>query len=367
MDPFEAIDPFLHDFVVQHFKAKEILEVVSLVSPDWSQIVGKSRICMNKVKFLYQVWRHQFNSASEVLKRVQKSVRSYQHVVVELGVNDDSRQFWKFIETCCGSLKSLKIENIRSNVDSTCVIELPNLESFTVFGIDDDVLKQILSRTTKLRTLFVVSGNSLIDLPVIQSLTNCLQRNRKLEDLYFKNVNFLDIFEEELQVDFRLKSLKLMNTTTNYAITASVEENLLKFLKQQSNVLETFFFEFSSDKITELAFNGLSALTSAGLLNSVPGDFKRNSRIKNLEIPHIDGFTDVQKFVNATPNLETLFVGEVTNDLVNHLAWNFSSLRSLNFKMIGVDVEEHYEKLIADHPEVNPSIDIWDYENVDWD
>lgn len=367
MDPFEAIDPFLHELVAQHFRAKEVIEVLSLVSPSWSEIVGKSRICMSKVKFLYQVWRHQFYAASDVLQRAQKTSRDYQHVVVELGVNDDSRQFWKFIETCCKSLKTLKIENIRSNVDSTCVIELPNLESFTVFGIDDDILKQTLSSTNKLKTLFVVSGNSSIDSFVIQSLRNCLGKNRKLEELYLKNINFLNIFEEELEVGFRLKSVKLMNTTANNTITSNVEQNLLKFLKQQNKTLETFFFEFSSVKIIEFAFNGLPRLTSAGLINSLSGVFNRNHKIKNLEIPYIDDFTVIKKFIDATPNVEVLFVGEVTNDLVDYLAWNFASLRSLNFKMIGLDVEEHYEKLKDDHPEVNQIIDIWDYENVDWD
>lgn len=367
MDPFELVDSFLHELVLQHFKAKEAVEVVSLVSPVWSQIVGNSKTCMNKVRFLYQVWRHQFFSSSEVLKQSQKTFRCYQHVIVELGVNDDSRQFWKFMETCCGSLRTLKIENIRSNIDSTCLVEFPNLERFTVFGIDDNVLKQVLNSTKKLKSLFAVSGSSSIEPSVIQSLINCLERNRKLEDLYLKNANFTKIFEEDFEVQFSLKSFKLMNTTADNSITTKVEENLLKFLKQQKKTLETFFFDFSSDKIIELAFNGLPALTSAGLLNSQPGKFKQNPRIKNLEIPYIDDMPSILKFVDATPNLENLFVEEVSKELVDHLAWNNASLRSLNFKMIDTEAEEHYEQLKSDHPEVNQNIEIWDYENIDWD
>lgn len=158
-----------------------------------------------------------------------------------------------------------------------------------------------------------------------------------------------------------------MNTTADNSITTKVEENLLKFLKQQKKTLETFFFDFSSDKIIELAFKGLPALTSAGLLNSQPGKFKQNPRIKNLEIPYIDDMPSILKFVDATPNLENLFVGEVSKELVDHLAWNNASLRSLNFKMIDTEAEEHYEQLKSDHSEVNQNIEIWDYENIDWD
>jgi hypothetical protein len=42
-------------------------------------------------------------------------------------------------------------------------------------------------------------------------------------------------------------------------------------------------------------------------------------------------------------------------------------LTSLNFKMIGLEVEDYYENLKSEHPEVNQGIEIWDYENVDWD
>lgn len=58
-------------------------------------------------------------------------------------------------------------------------------------------------------------------------------------------------------------------------------------------------------------------------------------------------------------------VGEVVCTLVDYLAWNAKKLEQLNFKTIFLDVEEHYEQLKADHPEVNQNIEIWDYGNDD--
>lgn len=180
-------------------------------------------------------------------------------------------------------------------------------------------------------------------------------------------MNFVNIFESPLEANFQLKSLKLMNTAASNLISSSVERNLLNFLSQQSPTLETFFFEFTSEKVIEFTFNNLPVLTSAGLLNVATASVQPNHRIKSLEIPFVDEIQDIKKFVDATPNLETLFVGTVNKELVDYLAWNFMKLQYLNFKLISLDAEEHYEKVKGENPEVNQSIDIWDYESVDWD
>lgn len=367
MDPFEVIDPFLHDFVLQHFEAREVLKVLSFVSIEWSQIAGRSKTCMNKVKFLYQVWRHQFYSSTEVFRCVQESWRDYQHVTVELGVNDDSKEFWKFMDSCCQSVVSLKVENIRRDSGGICSTNFPNLETFIAFGVDDTAMITFLKASKKLTHLFIFSTDATIELTLMQSLIECLQRNRKLQELYLKNVNFLRIFDNELDAPFELKSLKLMNTSTSNNISSNIEQNLLRFLKQQSATLETFFFEFLSDKIVDFTFNNMPALTSTGLLKLPTQILEKNPRIVNLEIPFIDDFTDITRLIDATPNVETLFVGEVKKELVDYLAWNFMKLQSLNFKTIELDAEEHYEQIKVDHPEVNQGIEIWDYENVDWD
>lgn len=367
MDPFQVIDPFLHDLVLQHFEAAEVLKVLSFVSVDWSHIAGKSKKCMNKVKFIYQVWRHQFYSSTEVFRSVQSTNRHYQHLTVELGVNDDSKEFWKLMDSCCKSVVSLKVENIRNETSGNLSTEFPNLETFTAFGVDASAMITFLKASQKLKQLFIFSTDATIDPSVMDIIIKCLQRNRKLQELYLKNVNFLSIFAQELNAPFELKSLKLMNTSPMDTIPRSTEENLMKFLKQQCLTLETFFFDFSSDKILEFVFNNSPALTSTGLLKLPAGVLKKNPRLINLEIPFVDDIIEITKFVDATPNVETLFVGEVTKELVDYLAWNFMKLQSLNFKMIELDAEDHYEQLKVDHPEVNQNIEIWDFENVDWD
>lgn len=364
MDPFTVIDPFLHDLVLQHFKTSEVLQVLSLVSPEWSQMTGKSRTCMNKVKFVYQVWRHQFYSSKEIFQYAQNSWRDYQHVIVELGVNDNSQEFWRFMESCSRSIRSLKLENMRKSANEDFAIDFRNMETFTAFGNDNETLKAVLESTTKLKSFFIFSSEASMD---CELLIESLQRNRRLQDLYLKNVNFVRIFEKDFPVAFSLKSLKLLNTSATNSISREIEENLLKFIKQQSASLQTFFFEFESDKIADFAFNHLPALTSIGLLKCPAGEMKPNVRITNLEIPHIEEYSMIKKCVDAMPNVENLLVGTVTNELVDHLAWNFMKLESLNFKMISLDAEEHYEQLKSEHPEVNQNIDIWDHETVDWD
>lgn len=366
MDPFEFVDPFLHELVLQHFTGSEVLQVVSLVSPEWSEIAGKSKTSMNKVKFLYQVWRHQFYSSTEVFLCAADSWRNYQHVIVELGVNDDSRQLWKFLESCCGSLVSLKVENVRGKSDGDFVVKFPNLEVFRAFSVDKTSLMTVLDSVEKLKDLFIFSGEVSLDPIEIESLVKCLERNKKLEELYLKNVNFLKIFDDELLVKFQLKSLKLLNTSADNSIAPQIEQNLLKFLNQQSQNLETFFFEFSSEQIVEAAFN-LPAVFSLGLLNITSAHLDKNPKIKSLEIPFIEDFSSIKNFIDNAPNIETLFVSNVTVELVDYLSWNFMKLTSLNFKMIVMEAEEYYEKLKSEHPEVNQGIEIWDYENVDWD
>lgn len=320
---------------------------------------------MNKVKFLYQVWRHQFFSSTEVFRCATDSWRNYRHIVVELGVNDDSRQFWKFIESCCESVVSLKVENVRLNEDLS--IKFPNLETFRAFAIDETSLMKVLNVTEKLKDLFIFSGEATISPVVINCLIKCLQRNHKLEELYLKNVSLMKIFDDELSINFCLKSLKLLNTSADNSISIKTEENLLKFINHHSSTLETLFFEFMSEKIVELAYS-LPSVTSLGLLN-VPStaNLEKNRNVKSLEIPFVEDFASIKKFTEAAPNVQSLFVACVTNELVLHLSWNFMSLKSLNFKMIDLEAEDFYEKLKSEHEQINQEIEIWDYENVDWD
>lgn len=367
MDPLEAIDPFLHDLVLQHFSASEILQVLSFVSPQWSRNIGQSKTCMNKVKFVYQMWRHQFYSSSDVFRCGKQSWRNFQHVVAEIGMDDDLVEFWNFIKSCSKSLKTLKVENARWNPNDDDEVLLPKLEEFAAYGVDDAALCKFLQSPNKLKNLFVVSLNSTMNPAVIECLTSCLKRNKKLEQIYLKNVNFVMIFEDILPAHVHLKSLKLMNTTANVTISSIAEQNLLNYLSLNRATLETFFFEFKSDRIAEFALNNLPALKSVGLLKLPSGDLSRNDGIKNVEIPLIDDYLSIKKFIDATPNVVNLFVGCVTNELVDYLAWNFPELRLLNFKVISLEAEEHYEELKREHPEVNQNIEIWDYENVDWD
>lgn len=367
MNPFENINSYLQGLVLQHFSGSEIIELLSLVSPEWCEIVEKSKLCMNKVTFRYQVWRHQFFSSTEVFKTAAKSWRNYQHVVIELGVNDDLREFWNFMETTSRNLVTLKVENVRRFGNLERNLDFSNLEVFRAFSVDDKSLTTFLERTTKLKDLFIFSGESSIDQNVIDSVIKCLERNRNLEELYLKNFNFLNIFEEELMAKFKLKSLKLLNSLPHNSVSSEIEGNLIKFLLNCGSRLETFFFEFNSDQIVEIAFS-LPALTSLGLLQvSSSVNLPKNFKIKNVEIPLIEEFSSIKKIVDATPNIESLFVSLVTDELIDHLAWNFMKLTSLNFKMISNSAEEHYEQLKRDHTEVNQLIDIWDYDNVDWD
>jgi hypothetical protein len=310
MDPFQVIDPFLHEFVLQHFTGSEVLKVVSLVCPNWSEVAGESKTCMNKVKFLYQVWRHQFYSSTEVFQCAADSWRRYQHVVVELGVNDDSRQFWKFIESCSGSLVSLKVENVQRNSEGILDIEFPNLEIFRAFAIDETSLITLLKATEKLKDLFIFTGETSVNQFVIENIISCLEGNKKLEELYLKNVNFLKIFEEELSVKFRLKSLKLLNSSVDSSVASNVEANLLNFLKQQNSSLETFFFEFSSEQTVEKAFACLPAVTSLGLLNASTTLLEKNLKIKSLEIPLIEDFQNIKSSSTLRQTLKVCLLGK---------------------------------------------------------
>lgn len=143
MDPFIAIDPFLHELVLQHFGAADVLKNLPFVSTEWNKITGRSRKCMNKIKFIYQVWRNQFYSSTEVFQCVGDSLRRYQHVSVKLGVSDDSTRFWGFIEKCCKSLVTLKVENIRNPLESQArSIQFPNLQVYIEFTWLMDLMMQ---------------------------------------------------------------------------------------------------------------------------------------------------------------------------------------------------------------------------------
>lgn len=269
MDPFTVIDSSLNDLILQHFKASEVLRGLSLVSPKWSKIAGKSETCMNKVEFAYQAHCQGYllYGSKEVFQCALNSWRNYQHVMVVLGKY--SPKFWRFMELRSPSIRSLKLKYIVKSVEEDFNVNFPNLETFIALETDNETLKTVLKSTTKLKSLFIVSRLSSMS---CEFFIESLQRNPTLVFLYLNNVNFESLFEKEFPFIFALKSLTLISKSAMYYLSSTAEKNLMKFLKQQSKSLKTFYLQLEGDEISNYSLNHLPALIS--LLKCPTADIK---------------------------------------------------------------------------------------------
>lgn len=106
-------------------------------------------------------------------------------------------------------------------------------------------------------------------------------------------------------------------------------------------------------------------LDDEALLTSEKQDFtlQPNLTIRQIDVC-VNWFTSDEMFeqlILATPNLEVLYLFELSTRIMKFLAKNTRNLQHLIYEEIDSDCEEAYEELINEHPNANRKMQIhWD-------
>lgn len=106
-------------------------------------------------------------------------------------------------------------------------------------------------------------------------------------------------------------------------------------------------------------------LDDEALLTSEKQDFtlQPNLTIRQIDVC-VNWFTSDEMFeqlILATPNLEVLYLFELSTRIMKFLAKNTRNLQHLIYEEIDSDCEEAYEELLSEHPNANRKMQIhWD-------
>lgn len=380
----------LNDLIFQHLEYDEVLQA-SEVSKSWYKLIGASEASMKKIQI--NVGKNSSNETD-----LESSTRQYinlkLHKVSADIIEYLSKHTWRHISMLIGSLTNAQctqllqlfapaviefefyIENIVSSDEKVLeAIAFPYLETITFrwtckkifepfFGTQNKNLKNVTIELSK-------DGQS-------NAVKAFLLHNSNITDLSIRlsNYDYNSMFSEDFAkcLQIRLETLSFYWRHTNYVEPDKIL-NLQKFFLSQSECLKRLVFEstFDCKSVLELIINKLKTLehltivdlddTSLLLSDKKSFDLKPNPSIKQIDIC-VNWFISsemFEKIVLASPNLEVLYIFELSLETLQFLVRNAKNLRHLVYEEIDDDCD--YKSLISDLADdnLNRSIEVnWD-------
>lgn len=381
MNPLDRVSPDIHDLVLQHFNAKEVLEY-SLISTKFNETIAGTSCCMKKIEFVLKFWKKSAGLKQEQIEEkisvIHSSIRKYQSVAIDCRFDKNlSLEFWKLLEVLARFVTELKIKSIQ--LDSPSSISLPRLQTLKLTYVPVAVRNVLISQTRALRKLKLKLESPLkwskprSDQESLTCIRNCLKQNQMLQELELHGASqYHFLFDDDMSevLSFQLLSLKVKTDTRLALISEENERNFLSFLTTQSTFLKSFFIDVCRPVVIQHIFNKMPALTNLTLDVMIMNEYKirdlnlqLNENITDLKIPYINDHQDIKEFLSVVPNLKSLFVAHLSHETVEYIAWNLNKLTTLKFRYDEIDCEGFYERLRDDSPYVNQNIDmIVDYE-----
>lgn len=383
MDPFEKLPEEIFDGILRHFDINEILFKLSLVSKKWYEIIGKSSICMEKVKLnLRSRRKNDFKERIESLEWMSnKDSRKYVHIKSNCLLNENiSIGFYKFLKTC-SSLESLNVRSIKvdeEKFDEFDELSLPKLESLKLMFIPREIINRFLSSSSNLRKVILwnevpLSYDNLNYLPTettIECVRQFMLNNQHLDELEIQGrANFYSFFHQDISsyVKCKLKKFTLKIEMSPQLLTESQIDNFLKFLSTQAESLEQIYVDVCGKNILEYIFSKLPQLQSIrfDIELQEPNRFdvkelnlQANEKIIKFELPYVKLFDDLEDYLNLVPNVKHLLIGHVVPRFIDYATTNLLQLESLIYRYddCAEGCQRLYDRIKIEKPEINKKI-----------
>ena len=241
MDPLTLIPEELFYLIYQHFSLDELL-YLSEVSKKWYEMIGQSKVFMNKVWI--NVDDRYAEPSREIVKIFQSSDRNYENFKIsELGsgleiVNNPRRQ-WK--------RGQINIQSFLTSLDFFKILKLIENDIFylEIFDMDiqvdkDSSLKCYQLSFVKLQRLYFGCGSIELITPFINSVNSLNTLILEGINLNHQSVNMLSEFFKSIKM---LKKLQL---------PVEIFSLLLNVNNKVEFSLEYLCLDFSDGKLTNL-------------------------------------------------------------------------------------------------------------------
>lgn len=384
MDPFEKLPEEIFDGILRYFDVNEIIFKLSLVSKKWYEIIGKSSVCMEKVKLNLRARRKtDFKERIDSLEWMsRKDARKYVHIESNCLLNEDiSIKFYNFLKTC-SSLESLFVRSIKvedqEKFDLFDELSLSKLKSLKLMFIPREVINRFLSSSTNMKRVILwnevpLSYDNLNYLPTdatIECVRQFMLNNKHLEELEIQGrANFYSFFHQDISsyVKCQLKKFTLKIEMSPQLLTESQQENFLKFLSTQADSLKYIYVDMCGKNIVEYIFCKLPQLQTIRFdielqepnrFDVKDSNLQTNENITTFELPYVKLFDDLQDYLNLVPNVKQLLIGHVVPRLIDYASINLLQLESLIYRYddCAEGCQRLYDNIKNEKPESNKKI-----------
>lgn len=379
MDPFFKLPEEIHEDLLKYFSAREVLDVVSLVSKSWYSIVASSNVCMQKIRLnLKSNRKTNFSERIETLRWMsRKEARGYQHLQINCLLDEAiSNEVWSFIDSLGNSVEVLNIRSMKLD-QSLKKISLPNLEDLKMMFIPREAMNLLLASSQKFKVLTLRNEFPLcydgIDYTPSQETVDCIRNlltsNVKLEELELQGrPNFLSFFHENLtdSVRFSLKKFVVKIEMSTEKVLPEIEGNLLKFLTHQAGSLKHVYVDICGTNVIKHVFNAMPEVNfirfdieqrEPNKLVIKDLDLTPNEKITHLELGYIAQFDDLKEFLELTPNVEEILIGHMIPKVLEYATKSLPKLKSIVYRYNDcAEVDRCYLNLIGENPNINQNI-----------
>lgn len=373
MDPLVCLLPELHDRIFQHISVEDFKKATT-VSPNWNEVVGKSRAMMKKVKLVLRKGLKKEES-KDVIERIS---RCYQALDVDfvclIHFSKHSHKFeldisptvWKFVVDVSPTLSELEISNCCSNLSVEnetffSDIKLPFGWVLKLSDVAEKIVNALLRKSESVVYLNLSAVRRDGEFPQTSSFTKLasgfksfLKQNQSLEDLTVADSDTLEaIFGEDISEigSFELKHQRIDSELDAEKLSERLEQNLVKFLEKHALSLKKLEISVGKPHVIEQIFNKMSALTSLSFLENLQTSnvqLNKNENIVELDIQKVDDFIDFHRVIRVVPRLTKLLKPFPTQDEIKSIAKHLPELNKLTF------LRKYYNKDELDFSPLGP-------------
>lgn len=364
------------------------------MSKEFYDLTARSASCMSKVKVnVGRVSRGE--SGLDGSKRRYSSLKLHK-------ISDEIFEFlckhsWTNVSMLIGSITDLQCSKLLRLMSPTIrEIELyidrvlPTTDDSAISQIDFPRLETLTFRWTSKRLFEPFTAPNNVQLKNVfieinqpechREVKSFLAQNKTIKNLSIRlsNEDFSDLFAENLEpnVQLKLETLSFYWRNTSFVEQERIE-NLRRFFLSQRECLTRLVFEctFDCKSLLEQIVNDMAALEHLTLVDlddvALRGSDKAeltleaNPTIKQIDVCVTWFISDLMftKLIRATPNLEVLYLVDLSVNAVIFLAKNTKKLRHLVYEEIDSGCEALYTRLIEDDRDriINKRIKItWD-------
>lgn len=355
-DPIVMLTEEIHQLVFQHLNRQEVLNC-SEVAKTWNKFCRQSN-CVSSKTCLYI----KQEDLSEVKTAIKNSNRKFSNLICNF-----------YDPLSIMSFRNLRKLSLMLTVnDSFTPTELPLLETLIIFKCPSKLYKpdqvlQCFKVFAKCKLLKFLEIFEAITKENVTPIIEMLENNMNLKTLKIHQCSeFYRLFAEDIspRIKFKLTRLHYAIPEKYTIFGSSFEKNFIKFLMKNDSVKVIDMNHVSAEMMNTI-FSHMKQIETIRYLRLSRFDLinlTTSTSLKEFMLPNAPAFIDrvndnpfdFKPFLEATPNLELLYIELVTTDLVDFVARNLRKLKVLSCEKF----DRRFSLKLYDEMKLNAKLDI---------